>query len=149
MLLNYHVYDHIMLFRLHVRSSEAVQTLSQMPRCLSQKLQHMVLAAKRPSSSQWTMRKKGGWRSGVEALGSSSLCTCWSVRRITTMGNLRLLLDQGTASLSRQRGMCTHSAQILRGSLGLGIQKNNANHALLGNVSYVCFAGNYRTIYAQ
>jgi hypothetical protein len=38
--------------------------------------------------------------------------------------------------------MCTRLAQILRDSLGLGIQKNSANHALLGNVSYVCFAGN-------
>jgi len=50
----YDVYDEIqtMLFRVHVNSSEALQTLSQMLRCLFQNLQHLILAVRRPCLSQ-------------------------------------------------------------------------------------------------
>jgi len=70
----------------------------------------MFKSMKHEEKEKLKQRCGGSWKL---VLGTQR---CWSVRGTTAVRNLRLLLDQDTALLSQQRGMCTHSAQIARGS---------------------------------
>ena len=70
----------------------------------------MFKSMKHEEKEKLKQRRGGSWKL---VLGTQR---CWSVRGTTAVRNLRLLLDQDTALLSQQRGMCTHSAQIARGS---------------------------------
>ena len=70
----------------------------------------MFKSMKHEEKEKLKQRCGGSWKL---VLGTQR---CWSVRGTTAVRNLRLLLDQDTALLSQQRGMCTHSAQTARDS---------------------------------